>query len=187
MYIIMPNKLPNTQNTYPYPINRKAKAKAKANYNLVIAMQRLGIKPDAYIQPHHTPKPSRASITKKPRPLPGAWKGKAASNGIPIGESFSENQLMTAINEKALKYDKHVKRMRRRKPATLPVTVGGNVNIKQRKKAFERNKNQKPNVRARVNSKRLSSNMLKLFQGAAPVPTQLPHSSRNGRVFLTVR
>ena len=188
----MPHNLPNIQNTYPYPTNNKAKARAKANYNLVLAMQLLGIAPHAYIQPHtpkpsresSTPKPSRASIRKKPRTPPGAWQGKAASNGTKIDEHFSEGQL---IKEKASKYGKRVQRMLRRKPATLPVTVGANVKVEQLKKAFERKKNQKPTVRGRVNSKRLSSNMLKLFQRTAPVPinTLIPSRKKTGVVYNT--
>lgn len=168
----MPNKLPTIQNTYPYPIDNKAKARAKANYNLVIAMQLLGIAPRVYIK-NHTPPPKRPRVknsrasetTKKPRLPPGAWKGTTKN----IGENFlkANGTPFTAID---ILFGNNIERkrkeLRRRK---TQVNLGGNVNIKERKKAFELNKNQNPSVRARVNSKRLSSNILKLFQGAAPV------------------
>jgi hypothetical protein len=168
MYIKMPKKLPNIQNTYSYPMNNKAKA--KANYNkLVASMQLLGIAPARYIQ-NHTPKPkpsrprpsnSRSSITKKPRPPVGMWKGKA-SNGIPIGENFLkyDGTRFTVINQKALNIEKQLKKIHK-----LKAPAQGR------------------------NSKRLSPTLLALFRGEAPV--NLSRASRNSRrgkhVQLTVR
>ena len=194
MYIIMPNKLPNIQNTYPYPINNKAKARAKENHNLVVAMQLLGIAPHAHIQPH-TPKPKRPraynvralETTKKPRPAPGAWKGTTKN----IGENFlkANGTSFRTIDHQALNIEKKLKKLRRRKTATSRAILGGNVN--KLRKAFEPNKNQNPNVRPHVNSKRLPPNILKLFEGAAPVPINTSRSSRNrpgsSRVVLTTR
>lgn len=200
----MPNKLPNIQNTYPYPINNKAKAKAKANYNLVIAMQRLGIAPHAHIQPH-TPKRPRngraLETTKKPRKdspktknLPGAWKGTRRN----IGESFlkANGTPFTAIDQKALNLERELKKLVRNKRTTSQVNLGGNVNIERRKQAlFEGKKSPKPKGRERSRPKPLRlPNVFAQFERVASVPTNVsrsfrngPGSSRNRRVVLTVR
>lgn len=192
MYIIMSNKLPNIRNAYNYPINNKAKAK---HNRLVVAMQLLGIVPSMYIQ-NHTPPPkpkrSRSSNlnwrrTKKPREPVGTWTG--TNNTIPIGESFLkyDGTPFTAIDQKTYNFEKELRKLHRKKTVTSQVTLGGNVNVKQRKKAFDGKQNKKTNVRAPARGRRLSLNKLARFEGAAPKPTQTPHSSRNGRVVLTVR
>jgi len=193
MYIIMPNKLPNIRNTYPnYPKTSKEKEKAKANYNLVVAMQLLKMAPRGYIQNHTPPKPkrsrqsnSRASTTKKPRLPPGVWKDTTKN----IGENFLgyDGKPFKAIDENAMKLERKLKRLHGRKTATSQVKIGGNVNIQQRKKAFEGKKNENTNGKAPARGGRLSFNQLARFEGAAPKPTHTPHSSRNKRVVLTVR
>lgn len=209
----MPNKLLNIQNTYAYPINNKARAKAKANYNLVLAMQLLGIAPHAHIQPH-TPKPKRPrayngralETTKKPK-LPGAWKG--TNKNIKIGESFlkANGTPFTAIDQRALNLEIQLKKLLRSKRTTSQVNLGGNVNIERRKQAFEGKKSPKPKGRARSRPKPLrllspikeekpllTSNVFARFEREASVPTNVSRSSRNGpgssrnrRVVLTAR
>lgn len=190
MYIIMSTKLPNIKNIYPYPKTKQEMQNAKANYNrLITSMKLLHIVPNIYIQ-NHTPKPkrsrpskNRASTKKKARSV-GTWRGTTNN----IGESFlkHDGRPFTPIDQRALNLKKSLRNLNRTKKVTSRVKTGS-VNVKERKKVFEGKKNEKPSVKGRARGRRLSLNQLKPFEGAAPKPTQTPHSSRNGRVVLTSR
>jgi hypothetical protein len=172
-------------------MTNKEKANARANYNLVVAMQLLGIAPRTPPKPPKRPRAySRASNTKKPRLPPGAWKGTTNN----IGESFlkSDGTKLTITEQKASNLQRQLKKLEKRKTETSQVNLGGKVNIQLRRKAFEgnKNKNKNPNNGALSRGKPLSLNKFLPFDGASAFKLiQLPHQTRNGngRVRLTVR